>query len=76
MKITVKGQVTIPLPIRNEFGLKPGTDVEFVAVDGKVVLRPKRRRPDPVEDWLQEAIGVARGKATTARIMRLTRGED
>lgn len=75
MKITSKGQVTIPLHIRSEFGLKPRTDVEFVAVEGKVLLRPKRRHRDPVEDWLQEATGVARGKTTTARIMKLTRGE-
>ncbi|MGE3313427.1 MAG: AbrB/MazE/SpoVT family DNA-binding domain-containing protein [Limisphaerales bacterium] len=76
MKITSKGQVTIPLPIRREFGLKPGTDVEFVATDGKVILRPKRKRSNPVEDWLQEATGIARGKLTTAKIMKLTRGED
>ena len=76
MKITSKGQVTIPLPIRSEFDLKPGTDVEFVAVDGKVLLRPRRKRRDPVEDWLQEATGVARRKTTTAKIMNLTRGED
>jgi AbrB family looped-hinge helix DNA binding protein len=76
MKITSKGQVTIPLLIRSEFGLKPGTDVEFVAADGKVLLRPKRKRRDPVEDWLQEATGVARSRMTTAGIMKLTRGED
>jgi antitoxin PrlF len=76
MKITSKGQVTIPLPIRSEFGLKPGTDVEFVAEAGKVVLRPKRKRRDPIEDWLQESTGVARGRTTTAKIMKLTRGED
>jgi len=76
MKITSKGQVTIPLLIRSEFGLKPGTDVEFVAVDGKVMLRPKRKRRDPVEDWLQEATGVARRNTTTAKIMTLTRGEN
>ena len=76
MKITSKGQVTIPLPIRSEFGLKPGTDVEFVAEAGKVVLRPKGKRRNPVEDWLREATGVARGKTTTSKIMKLTRGED
>lgn len=75
MKITSKGQVTIPLLIRTEFGLKPGTDVEFVAADGKVLLRPKRERQDPIEDWLQEATGIARGKTTTAKVMKLTRGE-
>jgi AbrB family looped-hinge helix DNA binding protein len=76
MKITSKGQVTIPLPIRSEFGLKPGTDVEFIAEAGKVVLRPKRKRRDPIEDWLQEATGIAHGRTTTAKIMKLTRGED
>ena len=76
MKITTKGQVTIPLPIRNEFDLKPGTDVEFIAKAGKVVLRAKRKRQNPVDDWLKEATGVARGKTTTGRIMKLTRGED
>jgi AbrB family looped-hinge helix DNA binding protein len=75
MKISGKGQVTIPLPIRSECGLKPGTDVEFVADAGKVVLRAKRKRRDSAQEWLQEATGVALRRATTARIMKLTRGE-
>ena len=74
MKVTTKGQVTIPLPIRKEFGLKPGVDVEFVTESGKVVLRPKRKRQDPVEDWLAEATGVAKGRTTRARISKLNRG--
>lgn len=72
MKITSKGQVTIPLLIRNEFGLKPGTEVEFVAEGKKVVL--KRCEGDAVEAWLKGATGVAKGKTTTAKIMKLTRG--
>jgi antitoxin PrlF len=76
MKITSKGQVTIPLPIRSEFGLKPGTDVEFVAEAGKVILRAKSKRHNPVDAWLEEATGVGRGKTTTAKVMKLTRGED
>lgn len=74
MKITSKGQVTIPLPIRDRFGLKPGTEVEFVAEHGKVVLHPRRKRSHPVDDWLRQAAGVAKGKTTTAKIMKLTRG--
>ncbi len=76
MKITSKGQVTIPLPIRDEFELKPGTDVEFVVESGNVVLRARRKRANPVNAWLAEATGVARGKITTAGIMKMTRGED
>lgn len=76
MRITSKGQVTIPLPIRAEFGFKPGTDVEFVAEQGKVVLRARRGGADPVEAWLKESTGVARRTVTTAKIMKQTRGED
>ena len=43
MLITSKGQVTIPQRIRNRYGLKPGTAVEFVAEGSKVVLKPKKR---------------------------------
>jgi AbrB family looped-hinge helix DNA binding protein len=73
MKITSKGQVTIPLPIRDEFGFTPGTEVEFVAEGEKVVL--KRSEGDAIDTWLKNATGVARGKTTTAKIMKLTRGD-
>lgn len=75
MNITSKGQVTIPQRIRNQFGLKPGTAVEFVAEGRKVLLLPKRRTRSPAEDWLRQATGAVKGR-TTAKAMRLTRGED
>ena len=45
MRITSKGQVTIPQEIREQLGLLPQTEVEFV-VDGKAVriVRAKGRR--------------------------------
>ena len=76
MLITSKGQVTIPQRIRDRYGLKPGTAVEFVTEQNKVQLRPKKRAKSPVDDWLQSATGAARSKATTAQLMKLTRGED
>jgi len=75
MNITSKGQVTIPQRIRNQFGLKPGTEVEFVAEGHKVLLLPKRRTRSLPEDWLRQATGAVKGR-TTAAAMRLTRGED
>jgi antitoxin PrlF len=40
--ITVKGQATIPKPIREHLGLHPGDRVKFfVHPDGSVVLLPK-----------------------------------
>lgn len=76
MRITSKGQVTIPQRIRNRYGLKPGTAVEFIPDGGKVLLQPKKRSRHPVEDWLQQATGAAKGKATTTQLMQLTRGDD
>ena len=39
------------------------------------MLRLRRTRPPPVEDWLQRARGAARRNATTNDLMALTRGE-
>jgi len=40
--ITVKGQATIPKPIRDHLGLQPGDRIKFfVHPDGSVVLLPK-----------------------------------
>ena len=41
MKITSKGQVTIPQTVREQAGLHPHSEVEFeVRANGDVVLRP------------------------------------
>ena len=47
MRITSKGQVTIPQAIRERAGLLPGTEVEFrLSEDGSVQLeRPREPRP-------------------------------
>ncbi|MSO72063.1 MAG: AbrB/MazE/SpoVT family DNA-binding domain-containing protein [Rhodospirillaceae bacterium] len=47
MRITAKGQVTIPQDLRERAGLMPGTDVEFKLVAGGVRLvkaKPGRRQ--------------------------------
>ena len=41
MRITSKGQVTIPQAIRERLGLLPNTEVEFAVERGVAVLRPK-----------------------------------
>lgn len=78
MRITTKGQVTIPQEIREELGLLPNTEVTFDIVDGEARLRKARRsgklsRGDGV-------IGHLRGvrpsnKLTTDEIMALMRGK-
>jgi AbrB family looped-hinge helix DNA binding protein len=75
MRITSKGQVTIPADIRQKAGLLPNTEVEFVMERGKVVVRKTAgsgRRARRLLDALQ---GKGSVRMTTDQIMALTRGE-
>ena len=45
MRITSKGQVTIPQEIREKLGLHPNTEVEFSVERGRAILRPKKGAP-------------------------------
>jgi len=38
--VTSKGQITIPKRVRDQLGLKVGSKVEFVLVEGHAVLEP------------------------------------
>jgi antitoxin PrlF len=78
MRITSKGQVTIPKEIRDEFGLLPGTEVEFLREAGKVHVRRLsggHNRGDQIVEHLRRANG-GDIPMSTDEIMRLTRGED
>ena len=74
MKITDKGQVTIPIRIRRSAGLLPNTDVEFVVSGKEVVLRKssKQRRSGKL---LARMRGRATRRLSTDQIMALTRGD-
>ena len=43
-RVTNQGQITIPKALRDELGLRPGDDVEFVSRDGLVIVEARRRR--------------------------------
>jgi antitoxin PrlF len=82
LRITSKGQVTIPEALRRETGMLPGTEVEFVREKAGVLLRkPVRKRNGATarEQRLGETLERLRGSAsikmTTEEIMALTRGE-
>ncbi len=38
MRITEKGQVTIPKPIRERYGLYPGTEIRFIEREHRVMV--------------------------------------
>jgi len=76
MRITTKGQVTIPQRFRLKFGLLPHTDVSFEEAEGGVVIRPVLSKRALIEQRLRKARGVAVLGVRTDDIMRLTRGDD
>ena len=41
MRVTTKGQVTVPKPLRDRFGITTETEVEFREERGKLVLAKK-----------------------------------
>jgi AbrB family looped-hinge helix DNA binding protein len=43
MRVTTKGQVTIPQAIREQLELPPNTEVAFDIVDGEARLRKAKR---------------------------------
>lgn len=76
MRITNKGQVTIPIEIRRKAGLLPGTEVEFAVDGGNVVVRKAvRKSADHGMRLVESMRGRARVGRTTEEIMALTRGE-
>lgn len=78
MRITSKGQVTIPKAIRDEFGLMPGTEVEFVNENGEVRVRKLPGGRDRGKEIVERLRNASGGDIpmSTEEIMRLTRGED
>lgn len=77
MRLTTKGQVTIPLAIRERLGLQPWTEVEF-EVDGDSVRIRKKAGPGARGRRLVEALRRApppKPGMTTDQLMALTRGE-
>ena len=75
MRITTKGQVTIPQPLRRKFGLLPNTEVRFEEGDGGVTIRPVLSKRALIEERLRRARGVTTGDLATDDVMRLTRGD-
>ena len=75
MRISTKGQVTIPIELREALGLLPATEVEFELAGDSLRIRKapsKSRRGDTI-------VGRLRGRGTasliTDQIMALTRAE-
>ncbi len=73
MRVTSKGQVTIPQEIREKLGITPRSEVDFVEENGKVYLVRKARPAGPSR--FRSLRGRATVELSTEEIMSLTRSE-
>ena len=72
MRVTTKGQVTIPQHIREKLGIVPATDIEFVEEKDRVYI-VKKQGPENRKNKFRKLRGVATVRMTTDEIMALTR---
>lgn len=76
MRITSKGQVTIPRDIRETLGIVPSSEVEFVREGGRVWLRKRKPGAARGRSLITHMRGRAGKRMSTDDIMRLTRGNN
>jgi AbrB family looped-hinge helix DNA binding protein len=77
MRITAKGQVTIPQDVRERAGLMPGTDVAFECdADGVRLVKagPGQRRKSRGEKLVERLRGGGAFGMTTDEVIALMRG--
>jgi antitoxin PrlF len=73
MRVTSKGQVTIPLMVRKRLGIGPGSDVDFELDErGARLVRAKTGEGRKI---VQRMAGRGTVAMSTDEIMALTRGD-
>jgi AbrB family looped-hinge helix DNA binding protein len=77
MRITSKGQVTIPIEIRERLGFLPNTQVRF-EVEGNAVriVREEKSVGERGRRLVERMRGRATAGMSTEEILSLTRGEN
>lgn len=73
MRVTSKGQVTIPKPIRDQLNIRDGSEVTFEEEDGRFFLKLEDNRRF-WKERIRRTAGTMDAGMTTDEIMRLTRG--
>ena len=74
MRITTKGQVTIPQEFREALGLLPHSEVEFELDGDSVRIRKAKKSTSRGAAVIARMKGTSTSRLTTDQIMKLTRG--
>jgi AbrB family looped-hinge helix DNA binding protein len=75
MRMTSKGQVTIPLELRERYGLGAGVDVDVVATEDGALVRPAAARSRGLE-LVAQLRDRADGGLDAESVLRLTRSDE
>ncbi|MFZ3044269.1 MAG: AbrB/MazE/SpoVT family DNA-binding domain-containing protein [Desulfatirhabdiaceae bacterium] len=75
MRVTTKGQVTIPQHIREKLGITATTEVDFIEEKGCIFLVKRKEEKAGIRKYAKLR-GLASIKMTTDEIMALTRSEE
>jgi AbrB family looped-hinge helix DNA binding protein len=73
MRLTSKGQVTIPIEIRDRLGLRPDTEVSFDVVGDSVRIRKRPGSRGRGQSLVARMTGKSTTHMTTEEILALTR---
>lgn len=73
--ISSKGQITLPLEIRQRLGLKEGDRVEFVVDHQRTIVRPARQEINPFEKYAR-VLPTSGSKSEMNAWVRSLRKED
>ena len=75
MRVTEKGQVTIPKPLRDLLGIGAGTEVTFERADDAIVVRKVKTGPTRGRQIAERLRGRGDVGLTTDEIMALSRSD-
>ena len=70
-KLSSKGQIVIPIEIRERYSMEPGTKVELMDIGGEIVIIPITMK-NPID----AAKGLLKGGRSTRDLMKLARNEE
>jgi AbrB family looped-hinge helix DNA binding protein len=75
MRVTEKGQITIPKPLRDALGIGPGTEIEFERRKDTIVVRKAKASTARGTRLAERMRGRGDVEMTTDEIMALTRAD-
>lgn len=73
MRISSKGQITIPIDIRSKFGFFPDTEITFVEKEDGILLKKYQNKNNRGSKLILNMSGKSTVKMSTDTIMKLTR---